>query len=180
MNFWAEPLPDTVTIEGQQYPIYTDFRRWIKCGILLEKIDNPVVLSAKLLSLCYPALPPSFEGAMKGLISFYVGNEEKDMKRDGSNSKRIYSFETDGDLIYAAFYSQYGIDLSTATLHWYQFRALFQGLDANSKFAEVMDAREINLSKISDPSRKAYYRKLKSIYRLREETDAAEGLQSLF
>ena len=73
MNFWVEPLPETVLIEGKEYSIYTDFRVWIKCGILLETIKNPIVLASKLLSLCYPVLPPSFEGAMKGIVSFYIG-----------------------------------------------------------------------------------------------------------
>ncbi|MBE7042453.1 MAG: hypothetical protein E7399_03050 [Ruminococcaceae bacterium] len=178
MNFWAEPLPKTVTIDGKEYPIYTDFRVWIQCGILLEQDTHPLVLASKLLSLCYPALPPSFEGAIKGIVSFYSGSDE--IKGDGAKIKLNYSFIHDAELIYAAFYSQYGIDLTTVSLHWYQFRALFMGLDSNSRFAEAMEAREVILSKISDPEQKAYYRKLKAKYRLPGEVDTAEGLEVLF
>ncbi len=178
MNFWVTSLPDTVTIEGKEYPIHTDFRVWVRCGILLEREKNPILLAVELLKLCYPALPPSFEGAMEGIFSFYSGCEKT--KRDEVRTKPIYSFEHDGDLIYAAFYSQYGIDLAYASLHWYQFRALFSGLEEKSRFAEVLGAREMNLSKISDPAQKAYYRKLKAIYRLPGEADAADGLEALF
>lgn len=115
---------------------------------------------------------------MEGIVSFYTNGMA--VKGDGGNSKPFYSFEFDGDLIYAAFYSQYGIDLATVSLHWYQFRALFAGLEETSRFAEVMGAREINLSKISDPEQKAYYRKLKAAYRLPVDVDAAEGLEALF
>ncbi len=178
MNFWVTPLPTTVTIGGKEYPIYTDFRVWVKCGMLLEREKNPISLAVELLTLCYPALPPSFEGAMEGIFSFYTGQNQT--KRDGAKSKPLYSFDYDGDLIYAAFYSQYGIDLAHASLHWYQFRALFAGLEENSRFAEVLGAREINLSKISDPAQKAYYRKLKANYHLPTEVDAADGLEALF
>lgn len=176
MNFWVTPLPETVTIQGKEIPIYTDFRVWVKCGILLEQEKNPISLAVELLRLCYPALPPSFEGAMEGIFSFYTGGDKPAEK----GKKPLYSFDYDGDLIYAAFYSQYGIDLAHASLHWYQFRALFAGLEENSRFAEVLGAREVNLSKISDPAQKAYYRKLKANYRLPGEVDAADGLEALF
>lgn len=179
MNFWVDPLPDTVQIAGKDYEIRTDFRVWVKCGILLERQQDPFSLAAELLTLCYPALPPSFEGAIQGIISFYTG--EKEIKGDGANKSRpLYSFNWDGDLIYAAFYSQYGIDLSSVFLHWYQFRALFAGLEGSSRFSEVLEAREINLSQLTDPGQKAYYRKLKARYRLPGEVDPAEGLEALF
>ena len=176
---WLEPLPDRVQIDGRFYPVRTDFRIWVKCGILLESQRNPFSLAAELLTLCYPALPPSFEGAIQGLLSFYNGGNE--IKRDGGKmEKPLYSFAYDGDLIYAAFYSQYGIDLCTASLHWYQFRALFAGLEDTSRFAEALEAREIKLSDVSSPAQKAYYRKLKARYRLPWEADPAEGLEALF
>lgn len=178
MNFWIEKLPDSVEIDGKEYPIQTDFRVWVKCSILLEQEKNPILLTADLLALCYQTLPPSFEGAMKGIFSFYIG--EKDTKRVGEKTKPIYSFLHDADLIYAAFYSQYGIDLATASLHWYQFRALFSGLDENNRFSEVLCAREVNLSKVSDPAQKSYYKKLKGLYGLPSETDAAQALEALF
>ncbi len=178
MNFWTEKLPDSIRIDGKEYPINTDFRIWVKCSILMEQEKNPVILAADLLALCYQTLPPSFEGAMKGIFSFYTG--EKGIKRDGGKTKPNYSFYYDADLIYAAFYSQYGIDLSSVSLHWYQFLALFSGLDENSRFSEVLCAREVNLSKVSDPAQKRYYKKLKGFYSLPSETDAAEALETLF
>ena len=179
MNLWLEPLPDTVQIGDRAYPVRTDFRIWVKCGILLEQQQDPFSLAAELLTLCYPALPPSFEGAVQGILSFYTGGNY--IKGDGGKTEKpLYSFAWDGDLIYAAFYSQYGIDLCDASLHWYQFRALFAGLEDSSRFAAVMEAREVNLSELDSPGQKAYYRKLKARYRLPGEADPAKGLEALF
>lgn len=51
-------------------------------------------------------------------------------------------------------------------LHWWEFRALFQGLKDDNKIVKIMGYRGIDLSKIKDKEEKARYKKLKKIYAL--------------
>lgn len=60
---------------------------------------------------------------------------------------KILDYEIDADLIYAAFYEQYGIDLlatdshgHVVQIHWHIFLALLSGLH-NTKLNEVMNCR---------------------------------------
>ncbi len=83
--------------------------------------------------------------------------------------------------------AQYGIDLTKDDLHWWLFRALFEGLNDENKICKVMEIRSIDLSKIKDKEQKAHYRRLKRIYRLpdprceeEQEADMINALSVMF
>ena len=52
----------------------------------------------------------------------------------------MIDYDTDADLIYAAFMEVYGIDLTEERLHWHKFRALMDGLHG-TKLNEVIGYR---------------------------------------
>lgn len=192
MSMITRPLPDTVEVDGKKYRIYTDFRRWIELGIIMSDRSAPMeqkIIDA--LSLCYPrdSLPPSLEGAVNSMLRFYAGSLKTSAQDKNYDNKKkpIYDFEYDAEYIYAAFLEQYRIDLTTASLHWYQFKALFMGLDENCKISKIMEYRAIDLSKIKDKEQKAFYRKMKRIYRLpdmrteeEKEADMVNALADIF
>lgn len=63
--------------------------------------------------------------------------------------------------------SQYNIDLQDAvSLHWWKFKAMFQGLNDNNEIVKIMGYRALNLNDIKDKQQKAHYRKLKNLYKL--------------
>ena len=51
-------------------------------------------------------------------------------------------------------------------MHWWQFRALFKSLNETQEFVKIMRYRATDLSKIKDKEQKAYYQKMKDIYKL--------------
>jgi len=61
---------------------------------------------------------------------------------------------------------QYKIDLNYTNMHWWKFKALFQGLSDNTLMVKIMGYRSIDLGKIKDKEEKARYKKLKKIYAL--------------
>lgn len=77
------------------------------------------------------------EKAEGGALALQVGGDEIP-----------YSFADDANILYADFRRVYGIDLSTAELHWYEFMALLEGLYSNT-FAERVHARVCDLTKCS-------------------------------
>lgn len=163
-------MPEYVEYKGIQYGIKTDFRVWIN----LEKIfysDMPWIQKVvEIFALCYKdSLPPNAETAIRLLVDFYCGGNCAIARNKGQKSSglRVYDFEQDAELFYAAFMQQYGIDLTKEKLHWWKFLALFRSLAQDTKLFSVMKWRAMDLSEITDKRQKDYYKKLKRIYRLK-------------
>lgn len=185
MNILIDRLPDTIKVQGQEYRIQTDFRAFIKLEALLFDNIDPVDKLIKILDLMIVDLTPELVENLKlpefvkemisQIIQFYSMNEEPE--ENSSIQKRVYSFDSDAAYIYGDFYSQYGIDLSTAHLHWWVFRTLLLQLNKNSKFAEVIGFRSVVLDSKMSKEQRAYYARMKKIYQL---PDAKKSVKSGF
>src|SRR5699024_5448427 len=93
--------------------------------------------------------------AIDNMLWFYKcgkeDEEETSQKVKKENTKRIYSYEFDNELIYSAFKDQYNIDLQEIEyLHWWKFKAMFDSLKDDIKIVEIKRYRAVNLSKIKD------------------------------
>lgn len=182
-------LPDSLLIGGEIFPIFTDFRNWMQIEIIMhEESGSFLEKIPKLLKLCYAKLPQSMEEALHAMALFYMGKEDdKRGVRENRKSRRLYSFRQDAELIYAAFYQQYGMDLSDACLHWWQFRALFAGLGKETRFIQVVSYRAMDLSQIKNAAEKKFYQRMKARYALQDvrsreerEADLAASLEQIF
>lgn len=183
----TDRLPDRITVDGEECLINTDFKRWIIFETVLTdgRIKDEDKL-AVVLPVCLKKMPSSIERAVRACLDFYRGNDKKAEGNEPAG-KPVYSFLYDADLIFSAFMSQYKIDLSTEDMHWYKFKALFKGLGADSKLAEVMQIRNLDLSEIKDREIKNRYRELKKIWQLpdlrsseEKETEFAKTVGQLF
>ena len=172
--------------------INTDFRISILFELLIQdrKVPNDLKI-LKALELYYP----NFETiknydqvvkAVEGMLWFYqCGKELANSNKDENNNKynQIYSYEFDDKYIYSAFMEQYKIDLQEIEyMHWWKFRALFDGLNENTEIVKIMGYRSMDLSKIKDTERRNYYKKMKRLYALpdmrtieEKETEFARG-----
>lgn len=186
INILTEPLLNSISVCGREYEIDTDFRTWIKIEEILKdsSISSPDKI-IRIFSLAFlsPSLPPSIDDALSSLFNFLfpfrtAAKEDSKSRKSGSP---LFSFSSDGGLIYAAFLSQYGIDLTKDTLHWWRFLSLFYALSASSKFMEVVKIRGTDLSSVSDPNQKSFIRKLKRLYRLDERSvDLSSEIGKIF
>lgn len=169
MNMLIDSLPHSICINGKEYAIRYDQ----KTAILYETmmLDNEVAAEEKpilALRLFYPIIPDDWQEALEGIQWFYrCGEEEQTKRKRGRGTQdRIYSFEHDASYIYSAFLSQYGIDLTEATLHWWKFRALFQGLNEDSALCKIMGYRGMDIPESMGKEQKEFYRKMKEQYRI--------------
>lgn len=83
------------------------------------------------------AVPPEEEvDAFKALVEFYTAGPQEVSDRPGSSrtEELALDYVTDGPAIVAAFQQAYGIDLTTAKLHWWRFKALMSNLPSNGFF----------------------------------------------
>ncbi len=175
-----DTLPQSIKVEDKTYPINTDFRTWIDICVYLE--DETYSLEEKVLKLLCDAytkeLPPDIESAVNALLEFMMGKNKRESSYGGASDK-IFDFGVDEGLIYASFMQQYGIDLYTATLHWWSFIHLLSALDENTAFMKVIGYRTINIEAIKNKELKMFYRRMKNKYRLYESMADGEIASAL-
>lgn len=167
LSLWG-PLPDKVGVAGKQISIRTDFRVGIRFALLMEDREFPVMQKLLLtLRMYYPLLPQDAEAGIQGVLWFYrCGTAEKHQRKGDGSGPSLFSYRQDGGLIYAAFLEQYGIDLTETELHWWKFRALFEGLRQDCLFRQVMGWRAAPLSDRMTKEERALLRARKALYRL--------------
>lgn len=190
MNILLDDMPEHLDVDGVKHKIHSDFRTWIQFENYLfwdsAELQERIV---KCLYLCFvDGVPGNVNEAVRSVVEFYQCNGSDKIENTSAASEsehksagwhnRVYSFNYDAGLIYAAFQAQYGIDLQTTDMHWWKFNALFSGLTDKNKICKIMEYRAVDLSTIKDKEQKAFYRKMKQIYRLpdprsEEEKEAA-------
>ena len=179
-------LPDQVEVNRKWYEIRTNYR----ISILFELMMQDDSLDArtkvrKALDLYYPVIPDDVNGAVDAALWFYkCGKEETSRQRrmvSRSGKKgQVYSFEHDAGYIYAAFLSQYKIDLQEVSdMHWWRFRYLFNSLSKDTEFVKIMEYRSTEISDKMTNEQKDYYRKMKLIHDLPLPKDEEEKQQAI-
>ena len=138
MDLTQRGLPNVVMINGSPFSIYTDFRLWMRFENEVRRLQRGHVMDISYL----------FKNDMPAYCNipelFAFSRPYSPLPRQiGSASDVIaLDYELDGDLIYAAFLGQYGIDLvEVEELHWHKFLALLMGLNEQTKLREVMGYR---------------------------------------
>lgn len=164
-------LPDCIEVAGSFYNIKTDFRLWLN----FSRIVNTKGAVVDDVDFIYTDTIPSAENkkeAFKKLLEFF--QPETILPRSASDGK-VLDYEIDADLIYAAFYEQYGIDLlatdesgHAVQMHWHRFLALLSGLH-NTKLNEVMSWRSWNGDTKTEYGKQM--QKLRNAWELPEEKD---------
>ncbi len=168
MISFTKPLPDSVTVDGVQYKVRTGFKTWLAFLEIYEDSRPFVQKCAELLKLCYmDTLPPTLIDAVEAMMRFFsCGREQKRPSSSAASMRRIVDFKEDAEWIYASFLSVYGLDLFCASLHWWQFTALFSALPDDCRICQVMHYRAVDLSSVKDKEQKAFYRRMKRLYAL--------------
>jgi hypothetical protein len=64
-------------------------------------------------------------------------------QRPFEKEKVVFDFEQDGRLIYASFWQEYKINLIDVKMHWYVFKALFDGLGEETVLRRVIEFRKM-------------------------------------
>ncbi len=172
INILTEKLPKTVEICGQEYPINSDFRAAVEFEILIQSGASPKRKTRGAIRIFFGGNPPPYseKELVEAAVGFYAGGGNDFDDRPKKNRKRIYSFAQDGDYIAAAFRSQYGIDLLTVPyMHWYEFRALFKGLEESCEIVKIMGYRAADPSKIKYKPERERIARLQEIYKIKSE-----------
>lgn len=176
-NILLHHLPEAVEVSGIMYPISWGYRSMILIEICMfdaSRSEEQRVLDA--LNIFYlKNIPADMETAMDRLLWFYrCGRAEKHggKKRGASERqvRRCYCFRQDAPYIYAAYKTQYQIDLNDTKnydLHWWKFYAMFESLDEDLKISKIMYYRTASVSGLGNEKRK-FLNEMKKLYALEE------------
>lgn len=128
-------LPHAIVCDGKEYELNTDFRVWLDVWFT-SKEGGSVPLS----SVFAGEIPES--DYMDGITEFM--RSENATPRHGNKEDEDIPFDyiLDGDYIVASFWHAYGIDMTSIDyMHWHVFLALFIGLPADTKMAQIIGYR---------------------------------------
>ena len=170
IDLTAKSLPNTVCVNGRDYSIYTDFRKWMKFEIAVarlrgnEKLDVTYLFKNECPEHC--DIQELFQFSRPARIL------PRQMR---SCDEIVLDYEIDADLIYSAFLGQYGIDLlDVKELHWHKFLALLYGINSSTKLLEVMQFRAYR--KNTDKDYDAY-EEMKQAWRIEPQISEAEQME---
>lgn len=171
---FLESLPRSIRIGDIDYPIRTDFRTWIKVESILKDSNIPDGFKLSMIYIICDLFygnkdisTESIDAVFDGIFSFWrmykPVNEKAKISHDIA-----YSYDNDFDLIVSAFKQQYGINLFSDDMHWFEFKSLFDGLSESTMFRKIVGYRTVDLSKVPKEQKKEYA-ELKEFYRIKDE-----------
>lgn len=116
MNLLLDRPPTKIEVGGLFYEIDADFRTGIAFELLmLDEEFTEMEKASRAIELYFPRIPEDEGEAMEKILWFYLcGQEEtnrEEKEKETHPQKPVYSYEYDAGSIYAAFLSQYGMDL---------------------------------------------------------------------
>lgn len=173
--------PTLAKTSNNIYKINTDYRVAIEC----DKISRSEVSDEeRSLAILYKLFgdkaldnPQDWEELIKIALKYLRCGKEIDEESEEANM----SFIQDKGYIEASFFSDYGIDLSSTDMHYWQFYNLLCGLTEDSVLNRVRFVRDFDISQIKDSKEREKWVKQKQQVALKREKTAEEKrLDDLF
>ena len=166
-------LPKTIEIDSIVYSIDTDFRAWIRFEEVMsdDRIKNnlKLIIASDFVGLDENAFNiHSQEDIMSALFSFYHMYKPILKASTSQNEATSYKYSSDIGYVYSAFLQQYGINILTAKLHWFEYKSLFDSLTDATKFIQIVGYRTQDTSKM-EKEQKIEADKLKKLYQITDE-----------
>lgn len=168
--------PEYAEINDKRYKINTDFRVAIECQNIAtnENISD----YERALAIIYKLFGDdgiddfnNYDKLLEIAIKYLSCGKELDNK---VNEKPDMDFSQDMDYIEASFMSDYNIDLTNTTMHWWKFYNLINGL-SNSEMGNccvlnrVRNLRNYDTKEIKDPKERKKVEEAKKQVALKKE-----------
>ena len=171
-------LVDTITVEGRSYQLSTKTMKALQAFAVLDEADIPEEIKiSRILDLMLTpssamklkANPEDTPEVYRGIADFLRGWPTDEKPKD-DHREEVLSFSEDHALIIAAFRQAYGIDLtSLRALHWWEFRALLQGLPEDTVLSRTIGIRTMKIDPKDPPKVKAAKRRAKEAAALKRK-----------
>ena len=187
INVLLDPLPTGYEDEesGKFYPLAFDFRVGIQISLIQTDTDldelEKIVLTQDLI---FTGERPDNPEVIKDCVNFYINGWYHDNQvEDRHKNIRKSDFDVDQWRIYAAFLSQYQIDLNTIEdMHFWVFMGLLNNLNECS-YTRVVEIRTKKLPKGLKGEELQQFQDAKRAYKLggvmtKEEAEQLDSVRS--
>lgn len=156
------------------YSVNTDFR----IGIQLMQIVQDKELAERektplMLELLFPGIAPSDPNELTECVQWFLGGWYLDKQAKKKETARAFDFDVDQWRIYAAFRSQYNIDLNTVDLHFWEFMGLLTSLE-ECAFTRISNLRTQKIDPKMSKEEKQALKEAKRIYQL-DDTEKVDN-----
>lgn len=162
-NVMLDELPDM----WEGFPIDTDFRIGVQISQIMEDKDlsdnEKWGASAELLFRGIRPDPPYYYDA----IMWFLQEWNHDNNKKSKDRTRVLDYDIDQWRLYSAFKAQYGIDLNTVNMHYWQFMGMLTTLN-ECAFTRVVDVRLKRLRSNMTKEEKQIIKDQKTIYGLEQ------------
>ena len=174
LNLFYEKYPSTIRVHEKWIPIITDFREYIRlfdmlrCDELKSREKVFIIQEYFLEDITIDA------DAIMALSDFILmldpADEQYSEEIETPRKKNLFSYTIDYPYILSGFLRDYVIDLETIEyLHWWKFRALFDGLSDDTEIKQRIMYRGIDLSTVKDKEEKKRIARIQRAIRLPAE-----------
>lgn len=133
-------IPTHIEAGGRRYRIDTDFRNVIRMNEIMARVDLTDEARDWLALRCMMRHPPRRRDRQIELLKALRELLFSD-RRGASDNKKITDIDQDAELIFAAFYQEYGINLWRDHLSWFEFTALLAGIAEGTRYSDVLTIR---------------------------------------
>lgn len=172
LPFWE--MPKVLVIGGTVYPIDTDFRTGIRIRQMFwepyyQRRQDLLIAGIRQLLMYGAEIGDGLETAFLCAVLWYLMDgrmsEERIMRRltdtrgtaiASSDGEAVFSYLWDMPSVYAAFLSEYRVDLLTVGMHLWQFDALFASLPDECALRRTMAIRASSLDSAEDGDARAH------------------------
>ena len=186
-NILIDELPHSVVVNDCIYDVNWGYRANIIMEICIfsDRSDEQKLLDCLNIFYCRN-IPADVDQAVEKMLWFHRCGRSPDKPEDkkqpsgAQRPKRIgraYCFDKDAALIFAAFFSQYGINLNRTAnkdLHWWEFMAMFDSLGEDLLISRVMYYRTADTEGMSK-KQKAFIMRMRKLHSL---SDASSDMDS--
>lgn len=186
-NILIDELPHSVVVNDCIYDVNWGYRANIIMEICIfsDRSDEQKLLDCLNIFYCRN-IPADVDQAVEKMLWFHrcgrSPDEPEDKKQPSGAQRpkrtgRAYCFDKDAALIFAAFFSQYGINLNRTAnkdLHWWEFMAMFDSLGEDLLISRVMYYRTADTEGMSK-KQKAFIMRMRKLHSL---SDASSDMDS--
>lgn len=139
-------LPRSVTVNGREYTVRTDFRDILK---ILSAFSDPELEDAERIYVClcifyerFDRIPRrDYEAALKAAVQFVDHNASGDAQEAEKRSPRVMDWEQDEALLFPAVNKVAGFEVRSAKyVHWWTFLGYYMEI-SDGVFAQVLNLR---------------------------------------
>ncbi|WNV59582.1 Gp15 family bacteriophage protein [Oscillospiraceae bacterium NTUH-002-81] len=186
-NILIDELPHSVVVNDCIYDVNWGYRANIIMEICIfsDRSDEQKLLDCLNIFYCRN-IPADVDQAVEKMLWFHRCGRSPDKPEDKKQPSgaqrpkrtgRAYCFDKDAALIFAAFFSQYGINLNRTAnkdLHWWEFMAMFDSLGEDLLISRVMYYRTADTEGMSK-KQEAFIMRMRKLHSL---SDASSDMDS--